>query len=155
MNTSRIERFVRLGAAALTAIILWAAFPPRGEAYGVFFALAPLLAATRRARPRAAAGWWGGAGFAFWFATLGWMPALCHNNGPWPLVVLGRCALATVCAGYFALFGFLNAALWRRADAWAAARSPVVRARSKMPGGRRFIGGVPMNDATNGLAGRA
>ena len=32
-------------------------------------------------------------------------------------------------------------------------RTPTVRQRSSTPGGRRFIGGVPMKDATNLFAG--
>lgn len=105
---------VGCAAAALTAFILWAAFPPRSEAYGVAFALAPMLALTRGMSPKRAAGWWFACGFAFWFATLSWMPAICRNGGPWPLVVLGWAGLSAACAGYFALFGALNARLWAR-----------------------------------------
>ena len=108
------DRILGCAAAALTAFILWAAFPPRSEAYGVAFALAPMLALTRGMNPKRAAGWWFACGFAFWFATLSWMPAICRNGGPWPLVVLGWAGLSAACAGYFALFGALNARLWAR-----------------------------------------
>jgi hypothetical protein len=84
-----------------------------GEAVDIAFALAPMLALTRLSRPKAAAGWWFACGFAFWFATLAWMPAICKNNGPWPLVVLGWIGLAAACAGYMALFGWLDAKAWQ------------------------------------------
>ena len=105
--------FWKIVAAGLSAFLLWAAFPPMGEAVDIAFALAPMLALTRLSRSKAAAGWWFACGFAFWFATLAWMPAICKNNGPWPLVVLGWIGLAAVCAGYMALFGWLDAKAWR------------------------------------------
>ena len=101
--------FWKIVAAGLSAFLLWAAFPPMGEAADIAFALAPMLALTRLSRPKTAAGWWFACGFAFWFATLAWMPAICKNNGPWPLVVLGWIGLAAACAGYMALFGWLDA----------------------------------------------
>ena len=102
-------------AAGLTAFLTWAAFPPMSETVDIAFALAPMLALTRLSRPRAAAGWWFLSGFAFWFGTLSWMPAICKNNGPWPLVMLGWAGLSAFCAGHFALFGWLDARLWGRA----------------------------------------
>ena len=105
--------FWKILAAGLSAFLLWAAFPPMGEAVDVAFALAPMLALTRLSRPKTAAGWWFVSGFAFWFATLAWMPAICKNNGPWPLVVLGWIGLAAACAGYMVLFGWLDAKAWR------------------------------------------
>ena len=108
--------FWKIVAAGLSAFLLWAAFPPMGEAVDIAFALAPMLALTRLSRPKAAAGWWFASGFAFWFATLAWMPAICKNNGPWPLVVLGWIGLAAACAGYMALFGWLDAKAWRAWD---------------------------------------
>jgi len=105
--------FWKIVAAGLSAFLLWAAFPPMGEAVDIAFALAPMLALTRLSRPKAAAGWWFVCGFTFWFATLAWMPAICKNNGPWPLVVLGWIGLAAACAGYMALFGWLDAKAWQ------------------------------------------
>ena len=101
-------------AAGLTAFLMWAAFPPMAESMDIAFALAPMLVVTRLSRPKAAAGWWFACGFAFWFTTLSWMPAICKNNGPWPLVLLGWIGLAAVCAGYMALFGWLDAKAWRK-----------------------------------------
>ena len=105
--------FWKIVAAGLSAFLIWAAFPPMDEAADIAFALAPMLTLTRLSRPKAAAGWWFVSGFAFWFATLAWMPAICKNNGPWPLVVLGWIGLAAACAGYMALFGWLDAKAWR------------------------------------------
>ena len=111
-----MKTFAKTLAAALTAFLMWAAFPPMNETLDIAFALAPMLALTRlAARPGTAARWWFLSGFAFWFGTLSWMPAICRNNGPWPLVMLGWAGLAAACAGYFALFGWLDARLWARA----------------------------------------
>ena len=103
----------RLAASAASAYLMWAAFAPSGETVNVAVMLAPMLALARIDRPGRAAKWWFACGFAYWFATLSWMPAICKNNGPLPLVVLGWVGLAAVCAGYFALFGALDSLLWR------------------------------------------
>ena len=95
------------GAALLSAALLTAAYPPFGETAAIAAAIAPLLVVARLVSPRKAAWTWFGGGFAFWFTTLGWMPAICKNDGPWPLVGLGWFGLAALCAGYFALFGWL------------------------------------------------
>lgn len=136
MKAEHMRLVSKILAAALTACILWAAYPPRSEAYGILFALVPMLALTRLVKPGAAARWWFVSSFAFWFATLAWMPAVCKNNGPWPLVVLGWTGLAALCSGYFALFGFLSATLWRkvaalrkdRLGAWTALAAPILEA---------------------------
>jgi len=105
-------------AAAVSAALLWAVFAPLNEITALPFAVAPLLAVSRLVSARRAAWTWFASGFACWFATLAWMPAIVKNGGPWPLVVLGWMGLAAVCAGYFALFGALSACLWRRAEGW-------------------------------------
>ena len=69
-------------AAALSVALLVSVFPPFGEVASVAVALAPLLAVARLASPKKSAWTWFGGGFAFWFATLAWMPAICKNNGP-------------------------------------------------------------------------
>ena len=109
-----MARTVPLIAAALSALLLWSAYPPMGETCATVFALAPLLAVSRLCAPKKAGWTWFGGGFPFWFATLAWMPAVSKNNGPLPLVVLGWAGLAAVCAGYFALFGWLSARMWAR-----------------------------------------
>lgn len=98
--------------AALSALLLWAVYPPMGEVCALAFALVPLLVASRLGTPRRAAQAWFLGGFLFWFATLAWMPAIVKNDGPLPLVVLGWIGLAALCAGYFALFGWLSARAW-------------------------------------------
>ena len=115
-----------IGAAALSAALLVAAFPPFGETAAVAAAIAPLLVVARTASPKKSAWTWFGGGFAFWFATLAWMPAICKNNGPWPLVGLGWFGLAALCAGYFALFGWLDARAWRRFGRWGLVFEPVL-----------------------------
>ena len=112
-----MARTVPLIAAALSALLLWSAYPPMGETCAIVFALAPLLAVSRLCAPKKAGWTWFGGGFPFWFATLAWMPAVSKNNGPLPLVVLGWAGLAAVCAGYFALFGWLSARMWARVRA--------------------------------------
>lgn len=112
-----IDKIARAAAAIVAAVLLWAAFPPCGETAGLAFALAPLLAVSRLSSPGKSAGTWFFGGFVFWFATLSWMPAIVKNGGPWPLVVLGWLGLAAICAGYFALFGWLDARLWRLVEA--------------------------------------
>lgn len=97
----------------LPGFLLWAAYPPMGEKTDVLFALAPLIWAARRCDPRTSARRWFAAGVFYWIATLSWMPAIVKNGGPWPLVVLGWFALAAYCAGYFALFGWISARVWR------------------------------------------
>ena len=106
--------FWKILAATITAFLMWAAFPPMSEVVDIAFALAPMLALTRFSKPKTAAAWWFACGFAFWFATISWMPAICKNNGPWPLVLLGWAGLSALCAGYFALFGWFDARLWTK-----------------------------------------
>ena len=100
--------------AVLSALLLWAVYPPMGEVFALVFALVPLLVVSRLGTPKRAAQAWFLGGFLFWFATLAWMPAISKNNGPLPLVVLGWIGLAALCAGYFALFGWLSAHAWSR-----------------------------------------
>ena len=129
-----------VGAAALSAALLVAAFPPFGETASIAVALAPLLVVARLASPKKAAWTWFGGGFAFWFATLAWMPAICKNDGPWPLVGLGWFGLAALCAGYFALFGWLNARAWRRFGRWGLAFEPILWAGVEWLRGWLFTG---------------
>ncbi len=134
------EHIPAAGAALLSAALLTAAFPPFGETASVAVAIAPLLVVARLASPKKAAWTWFGGGFAFWFATLAWMPAVCKNNGPWPLVGLGWFGLAALCAGYFALFGWLDARVWRRFGRWGLAFEPVLWAGAEWLRGWLFTG---------------
>ena len=109
-----MKRIILLVPAILSAVLLWAAFPPMGETSSIVFALAPLLVVSRLCTPKKALWLWFLGGFLFWFATLSWMPAVSKNNGPLPLVILGWMGLAALCAGYFALYGWLAARAWRR-----------------------------------------
>jgi len=112
--------------AVLSAVLMWAAFPPMGETANIVVALTPLLAVSRLCSPKRSAWLWFAGGFLFWFGTLSWMPAIIKNNGPWPLVVLGWAGLAVACAGYFALFGWLAARVWRRWGRWGLAAEPIL-----------------------------
>ena len=107
----------------LPGFLLWASFPPMGEAMDALFALAPLLWLSRQGAVKTSVVRWFLNGFLFWFATLAWMPAIVKNGGPWPLVVLGWGALAAYCALYFAAFGWLSATLW----SWVRPRAYVWR----------------------------
>ncbi len=111
---------------ALSALLLWAAFPPLGETANVAFALVPLLVVARLCTPKRSALLWFVGGFLFWFGTLSWMPAIIKNNGPWPLVVLGWAGLAAACAADFALYGWMAARVWRRWGRWGILAEPVL-----------------------------
>ena len=115
-----------LAVPALSAVLLWAAFPPLGEVANIALALTPLLVVSRLCTPKRAAWLWFAGGFLFWFGTLSWMPAIIKNNGPWPLVVLGWAGLAAACAAYFALYGWLSARAWRRWGRWGLAAEPIL-----------------------------
>ncbi|MBR3220639.1 MAG: apolipoprotein N-acyltransferase [Kiritimatiellae bacterium] len=112
MITDLLRKLARV-AWFLPGFLLWAAYPPMGEKTDVLFALAPLMWLSRRGDARESAKRWFQNGAFYWVATLSWMPAIVKNGGPWPLVVLGWFALAAYCAGYFALFGWLSAKVWR------------------------------------------
>ena len=120
------ETVLMMGAAALSALLLWAVFPPMGEVCAVVFALTPLLVLSRLSSERKSAAMWFLGGFLFWFGTLSWMPAISKNNGPLPLVILGWTGLAAICAAYFAVFGWLNARAWRRLGKWALVTEPIL-----------------------------
>ena len=109
--------FAHAVPCALSALLLWASFPPVGETCAVAFAVAPMLALSRLCSPKRSAWTWFACGMLFWTATLSWMPAIVKNNGPLPLVLLGWFGLAALCAGYFALFGWLHARTWRKVRA--------------------------------------
>ena len=112
MITDVLRRLLARVGWFLPGFLLWAAFPPMGEAADCLFALAPLMWLSRRATPGESAKRWFQSGVFFWIATLSWMPAIVKNGGPLPLVVLGWFALAAYCAGYFALYGWLSAKYW-------------------------------------------
>lgn len=121
-----MKRLLLFVPALLTALLLWAVFPPMGEVCAVAFALTPLLALSRLSSERKSAAMWFLGGFLFWFGTLSWMPAISKNNGPLPLVVLGWMGLAALCAAYFAAFGWINARAWRKLGKWALVTEPIL-----------------------------
>lgn len=96
----------------LPGFLLWASFPPMGERFDCFFALAPLLWLSRNGTVRRSVRLWFVNGFIFWFATLSWMPAIVKNNGPWPLVLLGWVCLAAYCSLFFGAFGWISSIYW-------------------------------------------
>ncbi len=99
-------------AAAVSALLLWAAYPPHSEVFAILVALVPILAAVRLTSPLRGAATCFVFGLAYWGLSLSWMPAIIKNNGPWPLVVLGWFALSAACAAYFALFGYIASLVW-------------------------------------------
>lgn len=120
-----IERFLsRYGKLfwLVPALLLWGSFPPLAEKTDVLFALAPLMWLSRNPGKygdrKVTLIWWAN-GFAFYLATLSWMPAIVKNGGPWPLVALGLVALSGYCSLYFAAYGYLSVKIWR----WTKERS--------------------------------
>ncbi len=109
-----MKKYLFLVPPALTALLMWAAFPPMDEACSIAFALVPMLIVSRFAQPKRSAKLWFLCGLLFWGGTLSWMPAIVKNNGPLPLVLLGWFGLAALCASYFALFGWMVARVWQR-----------------------------------------
>ena len=105
----------------LPGFLLWASFPPMGERFDCFFALAPLLWLSRNGTVKRSVRLWFVNGFIFWFATLSWMPAIVKNNGPWPLVLLGWVCLAAYCSLFFGAFGWLSSAYW----CWTKAKNEI------------------------------
>ena len=118
-------KWVKGGAAAMSGLMLWAAFPPQSQADSAWMALVPLFLLIRHNTPKAAAGWAWLAGLVFWVATLSWFPAIIKNGGPWPLVLLGQVGLAAWCAMFMAVFAYASSRVWR----WAG----------QEPGWRRMV----------------
>lgn len=104
----------QIAAVVVSAVILWSSFPPAMPGSdGAWFALVPLLLVVRHAAPRRAfrLGFLGGG--VFWLLSLTWLWQLIHNNGPWPLVLLGYIGLSAYCALYTALFALGVAFTWQ------------------------------------------
>lgn len=122
MTLARKNNLVCAALAAASGLLLWSVYAPRHETMNLLVALTPLLVVARVARPKRSALWFFAGGFLFWTLTLSWMPAIVKNNGPWPLVAMGWLGLAAWCSAHFALFGWLDARLWRRAGDRAVPR---------------------------------
>ncbi len=143
-----VKTGLALAAAALSGILLWAAFPPSSRADSAWMALVPIMLVIRRCAPRAAAGWAWLAGLIFWVATLSWFPAIIKNGGPWPLVLLGQLGLAAWCAAFMAAYGFASGRVWRWAGTspgWrrvcaVLAADPLLWAGSELARGWLFSG---------------
>lgn len=114
---------LKLLAIALSALLLWSAFPPSSQSQSVWFAWVPMMLIIRTHTPRRAFGWAWLSGILFWCATLSWFPAIIKNGGPWILVLLGQVALAAWCALFFGLFAYASAKVW----AWAGTQGSVKR----------------------------
>ena len=109
------KRNLMCGAVAVvSALLLWAAFPPHSETFSILVALTPMIVLSRVCAPRRSVAAFFLCGLVYWVLSLSWMPAIIKNNGPWPLVVLGWFALAAYCALYFAAYGWLVSSIWRK-----------------------------------------
>ncbi len=117
-----VMKSVKGAAALVSALLLWAAFPPQAQADAAWLALVPLLLVVRHSGARAAFGWAWLCGVCFWTATLSWFPAIIKNGGPWPLVLLGQVGLSAWCAAFLGLFGCASAVVWRWAGKDAGPR---------------------------------
>jgi apolipoprotein N-acyltransferase len=101
-------------SAVVSAVLLFASFPPLGEKVDILFALVPILIVSRLSNVKRSAMIWGLAGVLFWGSSLSWLVAISKNGGPLPLVILGLIGLSAICGAYFAAFGALDAMMWRR-----------------------------------------
>jgi apolipoprotein N-acyltransferase len=156
MDDSRTGRLLKGAAAAVSGLLLWAAFPPQAQADSAWMALAPLFLVIRRcaqggagrARAAEAAGWAWLTGVVFWVMTLSWFPAIIKNGGPWPLVLLGQVGLAAWCAAFLAVFAYASCRVWRwagsgpgwRRVAAVAVADPLLWAGTEVARGWLFSG---------------
>ncbi len=99
----------RVLLAALSAALLWASFPPLGQAWAGWVALAPLLIALDGATPRQGERLGLLAGFLFFAAAASWFWAIF----PWSCI-----GLWFIEGLFLALFGLLVAAVGRRGWVW-------------------------------------
>ena len=114
ISAFRKENLICGVAAAVSALLLWAAYPPHSETFSVLVALVPMVVLSRVSSPRRSLASFFFFGLVYWMLSLSWMPAIIKNNGPWPLVVLGWFALAAYCALYFAAYGWIVSHIWRK-----------------------------------------
>ena len=119
VDSSRRAAFSRTAAlrmfgALVSGGLLCAAFLAPDGAGAAWFALVPLLIATRFAAG-AGEGFRLGmvAGLVFNLGTLAWLRRLGATGGPPALVYLGHCGLSAYCALYFGAFCAAFAALWK------------------------------------------
>ena len=108
--------FFKIIAVLISAILLWASFPPSSQSESAWVALVPLLLIIRYCKPKTAFKWVFLAALIFWVSTLSWFPAIIKNGGPWFLVILGQVALSAACAFLMGLFAFASSSLWQRCD---------------------------------------
>lgn len=108
-------------SAGVSAVLLWCAYPPVGLPFIVFVALVPLFICSRRLKPLQSALVWGLAGLAFSFANLSWFFTLRDYDVGWSYVFPGWCVGSIIRAFIFALFGLLDAFIWKRGDRERAA----------------------------------
>lgn len=99
------QKLAGRGAAVLSGLLLWAAYPPLEQPHVAWIALAPLLLSVRYAQDAREAFRVGMlSGLTFWGSTLFWLWRLVFNSGPWPLVAAGHLGLSFYCALYTGLF---------------------------------------------------
>ncbi len=120
--------------AAVSALLLYAAFPPLEWTGAAWAALVPLWVVARRTSLRAALKMAGFAGFLFWVLSLRWLTNV---------TVLGWLAVSAYCAIYFLPAAFA-ANRWRGGAAGFAAALAVVWTGSEFLRGWIF-GGFPWN----------
>ena len=141
-------KMVKGAAAAVSGLLLWAAFPPQAQADSAWLALVPLFLVIRHSAPQSAFGWAWLSGLVCWVLTLSWFPAIIKNGGPWPLVLLGQVVLAAWCAAFMAAFAYASCRVWRwaggapgwRRVAAALAADPLMWAGAEVARGWLFSG---------------
>jgi apolipoprotein N-acyltransferase len=100
--------------AALSGLLLAAAFPPMESWEAAWVALIPLLLMALDCAPGEAFRWGWISGAFFWLPSMAWLLRLGVTGAPWVLIVPGWAALSAYCALYTGAF---CAAL-----SWAAGR---------------------------------
>jgi apolipoprotein N-acyltransferase len=132
-----MRRFVSLWPAALSAVLLLAAFPPVNLGLLVIIALAPFLAALMKGSGKRALALGYLFGFIYMIAQMQWLQTLVVKwTASTGLAVLVWVLCGFLGAWYFALFGWLANRCFQRAWPWLV---PIVWAgievfRSYIPG---------------------
>jgi len=103
----------RVGAAALSAFLLFCAYAPLSAPGAGWVAFIPLLLLARNTPPRDAFRWGMVSGLLFWLASLSWLLRLGDTGGYIVLVILGWILLAAYCSLYTGVFTMVVSRVFR------------------------------------------
>ncbi|MFQ5878219.1 MAG: apolipoprotein N-acyltransferase [Acidobacteriota bacterium] len=132
------------GLAALSGLLLALAYPPADLFPLGWVALAPLLAAVRRARPGPALARGLLCGAVFFSTLLHWLARVMVTYGglSWTLATAILALLVLYLSGFFAAFGALAAAGCRRFGPWGLLLCPIAWVGLELARAR-LLGGFP------------